>query len=104
MFLDPAALLLNLLFLNLIINSLIKAEWEVISELNSVLATIKLSYSKENKEDIEKILNSILDDHTIDVGMLYKVYDLLGNKTSDLLDAGAEKAEEIISEPAADLE
>lgn len=52
------------------------------------------------KEDIINILNSLADDATIGVGMLAKASELIDDSTKKLMDAGTEKAEEIISEPA----
>lgn len=87
-----------------LINAAIQKEWEIISQINSLIATFDYEYKEENKDDITAILNQLVDDSTINVGMLHKVAELVSTKTSELLDSGEEKAEEIISEPAQDLE
>lgn len=87
-----------------LINAAIQKEWDIISQINSLIATFDFEYKDENKDDITAILNQLVDDSTINVGMLHKVAELVSTKTSELLDSGEEKAEEIISEPAKDLE
>lgn len=78
-----------------VVLSLVKEAWALISQVNGAIATLDYTYSKNNKEDIKNILNTLVDDLTIDVGMLYKVSDMMNEKTEKLLDAGAEKAEEV---------
>ena len=87
-----------------LINFAIQKEWEIISQINSLIATFDYEYKEDNKDDVTAILNQLVDDSTINVGMLHKVAELVSNKTADLMNAGEEKAEEIISEPAKDLE
>ena len=73
-----------------------------ISSLKSVLTT--LDSELPNRDDIKDILNTIIDERTIHIGMLQKAIDLLSDDHKELLDAGEEKAEAIASEPAKDLE
>ena len=73
-----------------------------ISSLKSVLTTLDSELS--NRDDIKDILNTIIDERTIHIGMLQKAIDLLSDDHKELLDAGEEKAEAIASEPAKDLE
>ena len=87
-----------------LINSAIQKEWEIISQINSLIATFDYEYKDENKDNITAILSQLVDDSTINVGMLHKAAELVSTKTATLLDSGEEKAEEIISEPAQDLE
>ena len=68
----------------------------MISEIKSVIATMESSYEDANKENIQNILNSIVDDITINIGMLHKVITLVDNNSSNLLQSGQEKAEDII--------
>ena len=86
------------------INSAIQKEWDFISQINSLIATFDFDYKEENKEDITAIFNQLLDDTTINIGMLHKAAELVSSKQAELMDAGEEKAEQIISEPAQDLE
>lgn len=79
------------------INSAIQKQWEVIGNLNTIIATFDYDYKESNKEDILSILNQLVDDNTISVGMLYKVSELVSTKTTDLVDSGQQKAEDIIS-------
>ncbi len=72
-----------------------------ISNLKSVL--VSLGQDLPDREDLKEIINSIIDERTIHVGMLQKAIDLLSESHKELLDAGEEKAEAIASEPAQDL-
>lgn len=85
------------------VQTLVQNTWDYISNVASVLATVDEGFGGENKEEIKTILNGVMDDATITVGMLTKVIELIDNKTTSLLDAGIEKASDIISEPASDL-
>ena len=85
------------------INGNIQEEWNLINSLKSSIATIN-SESPE-KSDIIALLNEVIDDTTINIGMLTKALSLIDDKQQELTDAGSEKAEEIISEPVtADLD
>lgn len=76
----------------------IQHEWDLISQINSIIATIDYDYKEDNKDDVLKILNEINDDSTINVGMLHKVSELISEDTANLLSSGIEKAEEIINQ------
>ena len=80
------------------INNAIQQEWNLISALNGIAATFDFEYKDGNKQDIINVLNQIVDDTTINIGMLHKAAELVSLKTSELLDAGEEKAEEIIEQ------
>ena len=82
------------------INSLTQNYWNNISYIKSVVVMLKEQETSFPKEDIINILNSLADDATIGVGMLAKASELIDDSTKKLMDAGTEKAEEIISEPA----
>ena len=81
---------------NDMINSLIKQLWDDVSLVNSFIVTIDERYQGDNKENLKAILNDIVDDLTIDVGMSHKALDLISTKVNDLIDAGQKRAEEII--------
>ena len=87
-----------------LINSAIQKEWDFISSINSLIATFEFEYKGDNKEDLASIFNQLVDDTTINIGMLHKSAELVSSKQAELMDAGEQKAEEIISEPAQDLE
>ena len=72
-----------------------------ISALKSVLTTLGLDLPE--RTDVQDILNEIINERTMHVGMLQKAIDLLNEEHKELLDAGEEKAEQIASEPANEL-
>ena len=81
-----------------IVNNLIQSAWNFISEINSTIATIEYDFKDEKtKKEITELLNSIVDDSTINIGILHKVFELLNSEKANLLASGQEKAEEIIS-------
>lgn len=84
------------------LNDTINKEWEALNNINSNIATIK--YEDPNLSDVIEILNTLVTEKTIHIGMLTKALSIIDNENQQLMDAGVEKAEEIISEPAKDLE
>lgn len=81
-----------------VVLTIVQGAWQLIGEINTAIATLDYNYSKENKEDIKKILEGITDDLTVDIGMLYKISDMMNAKTEKLLDTGMEKAEDLAKE------
>ena len=73
-----------------------------ISSLKSILTTLNNELS--NRDDIKDILNTIVDERAMHVGMLQKAIELLNEEHKELVDAGEEKAEAIASEPSNELE
>lgn len=84
------------------INTTINSEWDSLNRIKSDIATLELEAPEQ--EEIKEILKTILTEKTIHIGMLTKALSLLDEETQSLMDAGVEKAEEVISEPAKDLE
>lgn len=81
-----------------IINNLIQSAWNFISEVNSTVTTIDYDFKdEETKKEIIELLNTIVDDSTVNIGILHKVFELLNSEKADLLTSGQEKAEEIIN-------
>lgn len=81
-----------------IVNNLIQSAWNFISEINSTIATIEYDFKDANaKKEIIELLNSIVDDSTVNIGILHKVFELLNSEKAELLASGQEKAEEIIN-------
>lgn len=80
------------------VRDLTHAAWDFISTTNSVIATLDLYYTEKSKDGVINLLNTIVDDSTINIGILQKVMGLINSKKTDLLDAGETKAEEILAE------
>ena len=74
-----------------IIANEISSTYNSIDSIKSIIATI--SSEMPEREDIVAILNQIIDDKTIHVGMLQKAIDLIDGKTNELIDNGIEAAE-----------
>lgn len=72
-----------------------------ISSLKSILTTLNVELPE--RDDIKDILNGIIDERTMHVGMIQKAIDMLNSEHKELLDAGEEKAEQIASEPANEM-
>ena len=83
-----------------VLSSEISETYNDISNLKSILTTMNVEL---NRDDIKDILNSIIDERTMHIGMLQKAIDMLNDEHKELLDAGEEKAKQIASEPANDL-
>lgn len=80
------------------INMLIQHYWDASSQVSSVIATISSNYDiANNKSEIIEILNNILNDTTVSLGMLYSINNLIDPKQTQLLQAGQEKADNIIN-------
>lgn len=84
---------------NTLVSDIIKQEFESLELINSSIATIDYEDIKE-KESILAVLKTLVDEKNIHIGMLTGILEILDPKTSDLMTAGIEKAQEIISEPA----
>lgn len=68
-----------------------------IDEVKSLIATFGY-YGEDRFGDVIKILNGMLDDDTIHLGMYQKSLELLNPDMQDRMEAGKDKAEEIIGE------
>lgn len=79
------------------VNSLTQQAWDFISNINSVIATLELNYKEEAKKDVIEILNALITDSTINIGMLQKATNLMNIEKIDLLDAGEDKAEKVLT-------
>ena len=79
------------------VSNLMRQAWDFISNVNSVIATLELNYKEPVKEDILAILAAVVDDSTINIGMIQKITNMMNIKKVDLLDAGETKAEEILT-------
>lgn len=83
-----------------LINDLISREWELINEYKSIIATLEL----DKQEELIAILNSVVDEKTIQLGMLNKAVELLDDDSVELMKQGEDKAEEILAETEAPLD
>lgn len=79
------------------VNSLMQQAWDFISNINSVIATLELNYKEAAKKDVIEILNALITDSTINIGMLQKAINLMNIEKIDLLDAGEDKAEKVLT-------
>lgn len=84
--------------LKTLLNNTIKREFEYLDSINSDIATIKAEAPE--KTDIIAILEEVATEKNIHVGMLTKASSLVDGEAEELMNAGIEKAEQIISEPA----
>lgn len=76
-------------------NNLIQSYWNAINDINSLTSMIQHDFGSE-KDDIVKLLESCVSDTTLIIGMLYKVFFSFNAQTEQLIDAGEQKAEEIM--------
>lgn len=76
-------------------NNLIQAYWNAINDINSLTSMIQHDFGSE-KDDVVKLLESCVSDTTLIIGMLYKVFFSFNAQTEQLIDAGEQKAEEIM--------
>ena len=76
-------------------NNLIQSYWNAINDINSLTSMIQHDFGSE-KDDVVKLLESCVNDTTMIIGMLYKVFFSFNAQTEQLIDAGEEKAEEIM--------
>lgn len=83
-----------------LLNSLISKEWDMINEYKSIIATLEL----DKQEELIAILNSVVDEKTIQLGMLNKAVELLDDDSVELMQQGEDKAEEILAETEAPLD
>ena len=79
-----------------IVSNLMQQCWDFISGVNSVIATLDANYMNDLKEDIIGLLNVVVDDSTITVGMLQKIVSTMDERKIELLDAGEDKVDEIL--------
>lgn len=85
------------------LNEIIQAKFAAIDNCKSIIAT--LDYEKPaNNEEIIAIINSIIDEDTIIIGMLNKAVELADENVKDLISQGEDKAETILAGEEAPVE
>lgn len=78
-----------------VINTEISNTYNNINDLKSILATV--SYNSKNV-GVEDIINEIIDNRTVHIGMLQTVLSMLGSDSSELIETGEDVAEKIAGE------
>lgn len=73
-----------------------------IDSLKSIVSTIAAEFPE--RQDVIDILNTLIDERTMHVGMLQQALELVDGKHKELVDAGEEKGTAIAGEPANELE
>ena len=81
------------------VQDLLRKQWEVINSADSIIATINSEeHSDINKEEILAVLNKLVEDTTVSVGMTTKALGIIDPSQEELMDQGVEKAEEVVAE------
>ena len=78
------------------LNGLISNLWGIIDQLKWIKNNNRMIKDEKNIESFNKIVESIIDDTTINVGMIYKLIQIVNPEVSMLVDKGKNKAEETI--------
>lgn len=82
-----------------LINNLSQQAWSLTNNINTVISTIKTELTEcDNCDSIIDILNKVNEEVTVNIGMIYSTLDMIDSKTSELIEAGSEKAEDIVAE------
>lgn len=79
------------------VNSLVNNVWDLISNINGTISMFELNSDKPEKDDVIEILNNVVTDLTIDIGMLNKARELVDSEKAELIDKGEQKAEQIVA-------
>ena len=79
------------------VNSLVNSVWDLISNINGTISMFELDSDKPEKASIIEILNNVVTDLTIDIGMLNKARELVDSEKAELIDKGEQKAEQIVA-------
>lgn len=78
------------------VNGAVTSVWDLIAQINGLIATIEPE-EISNKESALEVLNNIVDDLTVNIGMINKVRDIIDEEKTELIDKGEEKAEQLIA-------
>lgn len=78
-----------------LVNSAIASEWSSIDEMHSIMTTMTME-NVDSADEINKIIDEIITEKTMCVGMLEKVMELVSPETFASIDAGTEKAEDAL--------
>ena len=80
------------------INSFLNEKFNEIDGIKSLIATIGYEFPEGGKDDIVGILNSVLDDCNIHVGVYQKALAELDPESQIAIEKGKDKAEDIIAD------
>lgn len=86
-------------FIN-ILSSEVSEIYNNLASLKSILVT--LNSDLPERDDVKDIIEEVINERTIHVGMIQKAIDLLSENHEELVDIGEEKAEQIVSETIQD--
>lgn len=81
-----------------LLQDLLRKQWDVINSADSIIATIDTQEADINKEDVKAILNKLVEDTTVSIGMVTKALGVVDPSQEELMDQGVEKAEEVINQ------
>lgn len=74
------------------LNSIVDTLWSLTDNLKHIASNPNV----DNQEDFKKIINSIVDDVTINIGMVYKLMSICNPELEVLINKGRNKAEETL--------
>ena len=80
------------------INSFLNEKFNEIDGIKSLIATIGYEFPEGGKDDIVGILNSVLDDCNIHIGVYQKALAELDPESQIAIEKGKDKAEDIIAD------
>lgn len=79
-----------------ILNNIINGYWGLIDQLKYIKINDNMVKDESQKEAFIRIADSLIDDTTISIGMLYKLLQLCSPEINVLIDKGINKADEKI--------
>lgn len=79
-----------------ILNNIINGYWGLVDQLKYIKINDNMVKDESQKEAFIKIADSLIDDTTISIGMLYKLLQLCNPEVNVLIDKGINKADEKI--------
>ena len=84
-------------------NGLVNQLWGTIDQLKGTKAFIETeTFLVNNKDSINNLIEDLIDDLTIDIGVVYKLIELANPKVSLLINKGQNKASEKILDTTTD--
>ena len=81
-----------------LLQDLLRKQWDVINAADGIMATVDGEAADINKEDVKSILQKLVDETTVSIGMVTKALGVVDPSQEELMNKGVEKAEEVISD------
>ena len=81
-----------------LLQDLLRKQWDVINAADGIMATIDTEEADINKEDVKAILQKLVDETTVSIGMVTKALGVVDPDQEELMNKGVEQAEEVISQ------